>query len=144
MNAVVKSKPFKPLTGYERVVLEHILKTDTEFKARDKEPEPQSVTMTASLVTKIETFKKTAVADSGVEEVIANYFTERDACLITITNWDLVADKETVLRTKIVPMLSDHYKLDPKIPVVFQFLDHEGKPMRHVPAPGPKVMRPGD
>jgi hypothetical protein len=102
------------------------------------------LTVTTSIVTKIETFKKDRTADSGIEQTVVKYFTERDAYLVTIKNWNSVKDKEAVLRRQIVPLLNDRLKLNPKLPVVFQFLDGNGKPMRHKPAPGPKVMAPGD
>jgi hypothetical protein len=102
------------------------------------------ISVSAAIVTQISTFKKTQTTDAGNEEVIAKYFTEKDAYLVTVTKWDAVADKETCLRTQIVPLLADRLKLHPKVPVVFQFLDRNGQPMRHMPAPGPKVMARGD
>ena len=104
----------------------------------------RKLTVTPTIVTKVETFTSRRTADSGNEGVVAKFFTERDCYLITVKNWDAVEDKETYFRMEIVPMLSDQFKLDPKVPVVFQFLDGSGKPMRHVPTPGPHVMASGD
>lgn len=100
----------------------------------------RKLTVTPTIVTKVETFTRRRTADSGNEAVIAKFFTERDCYLITIRNWDMVEDKETYFRMEIVPMLSDDFKLDPRVPVVLQFLDSSGKPMRHVPTPGPHIM----
>ncbi len=111
-----------------------------DFIAADK----RKIPLTVTLVTKIETFKKTSTADSGNEQTVVRYFTERGAYLVTIKNWDAVADQETCLRTQIGPMLCDQLKLDPKVPVVLQFLDSKGTPIQHVAEPGPKVMAPGD
>ncbi len=104
----------------------------------------RTVEVSVTVVTKIEQFKKAQTADSGVEQTVARYFTERDAYLVTIKKWDTVEDKETCLRTQIVPLLSDTLKLNPKMACVFQFLDSTGQPMRHVPAPMLKAMLPGD
>ena len=89
--------------------------------------------------TQINTFKKDHTSDSGVEQTL-RYFTERDSYLVTVSRWDTIDDKETCLRTVVVPMLSDRFKLDPRIPVVFLFLDTKGNQMRHIAGVGPKVM----
>lgn len=100
------------------------------------------ISISVDAATKIETFKKPHVSDSGSEEIL-RYYTERDAYLVTIYNWDRITDQETVLRMTVVPMLQDRFKLDPKIPVMFQFFDTLGRRMRHKPTPGPHVMVQG-
>ena len=133
-----------PDTTDERLTLmiDHIKNRKAGVDAMLEHRRMAQLNVSVTRVTKVEIFQKEAVADSGSHEVVAKYFTERDAYLITVKNWNNVGDKETCLRTQIIPLLSDRFKLSPKAHTLFQFLDHDGHEMRHEPSPVPKVLPP--
>lgn len=111
-----------------------------EQRTLDKAPK---ITVIGQTVTKIETLSRTRATDSGNDEVTVRGFIEREAHLITISGWDLVQDKEHVMRSQIVPAI-DKFGFDPKATVVLQFLDSTGRTMKHVASGVPKaVVAPG-
>jgi hypothetical protein len=100
------------------------------------------VPVEVSIVTKIETLSKSKITDSGETEVEVTAFIEQDACLLTVRNWDAVKDKETCLRSQIIPIFDTVLGLQPTTPRILQFLDTKGDPIRHIPSGHPKGLVP--
>jgi hypothetical protein len=132
-----------PLDERERMlrrIRDRAVGTDPVLEQRSLE-KPATLKIVGQTITRLETMTKKGVTDAG-EEIIHKGFVEREACLITISNWDLVQDEDLCMRSQIVPAL-EQFGLDPKMAVVLQFLDSNGKPMKHVASGRPKAVMAG-
>jgi hypothetical protein len=99
-----------------------------EARLADRSP----VKLFVQRVTRGQLITRTETTDSG-EEFQTGQYVENAAFLITVIGWDLVEDKATFKRKRIIPAVRDANAADRSKAVLIQYADHKGTVMEDNP-----------